>query len=640
MLMTYRGFTGLRVALGLMLAVLALGCGRPAQAAVPRPFLPSPPPVATPSIGATARATASVGASPSATVEEGPKIRITDVKIRGNKAISDETILLSIPLHAGQEASRAQVMESLQRIYGLGYFQNVTAATEPAFGGDRLIFNVIENPVLQSVEITGATLFPVAELQKPFEAMKGRIINLKDVQAAIRDMEKRYADQGYVLARVVDMQVQPQGKLEIKLAEGVIHAIKITGNEDTQDYVIRREITLKPGMIYNFKRMEDDLRRVYNLNYFEDINIKYEPAPGAPGEVVVIVNVKEKLTGTFQLSAGWSNQDGPLGLLSYKKDNLFGRSQSVSADLTISRNWAMEVNYFNPWIDERHTSLGTGGYVRRYYNYFAGFLEERQGLQLSLGQPLFGEDPVTAQWRHAARVRFERVDLRGGVNYDVPVDIFSGAPIATGSAGQDADMGPSVGYTVTFDSRDYVLNPNTGWFNTYSLDQYVPLGGNLSMTRAMLDVNRYFPLWFGHTLAFGWKLGSSVDLFGHGIPAYERFYSNGAYLIRGWPENPVGGPGTDLDTWQKQGLAFSGDSFTLGSVEYRFPIVSILSGVVFGDSGIFWDQSQNNFNLSRDRSGYGVGVRLNTPLGPLRLDFGLHRWGEAPQIHFSIGQKF
>lgn len=618
----------------LALALMAFSGASPAGALTATPS-------AQPLLQATPSATASPSASASLPIDEGPRFRAAEIQVRGNKTISEETILLTIPIHAGQEISKAQVMESMQRIYGLGYFMDVRAATEPVHGGERLIFNVIENPALKDVRLQGVTVFPESELKKPFSSMIGRVINLKDVQGAVKEIEKRYLDQGYVLARVIDLQVQPAGELDLKFAEGIINEIKVTGNEDTQDYVIRREITLKHGQLYNFKRMEEDLRRVYNLNYFEDINIKYEPAPDDASKVNVIIAVKEKQTGSFQLSAGWSNRDGPLGMLSLKKDNIFGRGQSVSADLTISKNWAAELNYFNPWVDEEHTSFGSSVYARRYYNYYAQVLEERQGLALSFGRPLFGQDPVTAQWRGAARIRTERVNLKGvnaaGDDYTEPVDTGSGKAVAPGAgSGRTADLSTTLGYTVTFDSRDYLLSPNTGWFNTYSLDQYVPGLGDLSMTRLQLDVNRYVPLWFGHTLAMGWKLGTLQTLLGGGVPAYERFYSTGAYLIRGWSESPSSSYMTNLGTL---GTTFSGDSFTLGSLEYRFPIVNILSGVLFADSGIFWDQSKKNFSLDRTRSGYGAGIRVNTPLGPLRLDLGLQKWFDY-QIHFSIGQKF
>lgn len=591
----------------------------------------------------TPGATGSVAPVPEPPVDQGPKIRVRDIQIRGNRTVSDETILLTLPIHRGEEVTRAQVLESLQRIYGLGYFMDVKASTEPVPGGERLVFHVVENPVFKSIAIVGETVFPEEELAAPFEEMKGKVINFRDVQQIIKDIEKKYADRGYVLARVIDLRPSPDGTLTMQIAEGTISEIRIEGNEETQDYVIRRELTQKPGDLFNWKTMEEDLRRVFNLNFFEDIGIRYEPG-STPEEVTVIVNVKEKQTGSFNLSAGWSNRDGLLGIVGLRKDNFLGRAQSISTDLTLSqRNWAAEISYFNPWIDAQKTSFGTNLYARRFWNFFGqvpdpgnpgsllnGFLEERRGGVVSFGRPLFG-DPVTAKWRGALRLRAESIGL---LTIDQKTRLEGSEYFASGGT---SDFATTVGFTATYDSRDYIINPNRGWFNTYAVEQYLPGVSTLNLSRLQLDINRYFPLWANHTLAAGWKLGTLFSAAGGFVPPYERFFSTGSNLIRGWPENPVGAGALAQFPYG----SFSGDSFTLASVEYRFPIVNILSGVVFGDTGIFWDQSQNNFSWDRTRSGYGVGIRLNTPLGPLRLDYGLREWSlTTGVIHFSIGQKF
>ena len=597
---------------------------------------PAQAPAAT---GSASPATGSV--TPTPPVDQGPKIRVRDIEIRGNRTVSDETILLTLPIHRGEEVSRQQVLESLQRIYGLGYFMDVKASTEPVPGGERLVFHVVENPVLKDVNILGETVFPEDELKAPFQEMKGKVINFRDVQQIIKDIEKKYADQGYVLARVIDLNTNPDGTLTLQLAEGTISAIRIEGNEETQDYVIRRELTQKPGELFNWKKMEEDLRRVYNLNFFEDIGIRYEPGE-TPDKVTVVINVKEKQTGSFNLSAGWSNRDGLLGIVGLRKENFLGRAQSVSTDLTISqRNWAAEISYFNPWIDAQKTSFGTNLYARRFWNFFGqvtepngtvhnGFLEERKGGVVSFGRPLFG-DPITAQWRGALRLRAESIGLLTTTEQKT----LQGPGIF--ASGGSSDFATTAGFTATFDSRDFVINPTRGWFNTYAVEQYIPGLSTLNLSRLQLDMNRYFPLWGNHTLAAGWKLGTLFSATGGFVPPYERFFSTGSNLIRGWAENPVGAGALAQFPYG----SFSGDSFTLASVEYRFPIVNILSGVVFGDTGIFWDQSRNNFDWDRTRSGYGLGIRINTPLGPLRLDYGLREWSlNTGVIHFSIGQKF
>lgn len=607
----------------MLAAVLAMAFGAPAWAQT-----------ATGSLPATGSVTA-----PATPAKPEQKIKVVDIAVRGNRVVSTDTILLSIPIRAGEEVTQKQVQESLERIYGLGYFTpDLRVATEPAFGGVRLVFYVTENPTLNKITVQGNTILATASIQDTFKPQVGRIINYRDVQKAIKDIETRYAEKGYVLARVSDVQLAKDGTLELKVSEGVIDSVKISGLEETQDYVVRRELTLKPGQVFNFNQMSDDLRRVYNLNFFEDIGLKYEP--GAGDKVVVVVNLKEKQTGSFQLSAGWSTRDGPLGMLSLRKDNFLGRAQSLSTDVTVGglfdptrRNVTAELNYFNPWIDQEHTSLGVSGYARRYNNFYGiipnstnrGFIEDRRGGMLSLGRPLFG-DPVTTNWHGSVRFKGERIGIfQSDTNWLAPI-----SPLPAVSATQTGwDTAYSMAFSLNHDTRDFVLNPTRGWFNNYTVEQYLPFG-DLHFTRLQADLNRYLPIPYikDHTFAVGLKAGTNFGTSGNIIPSYEQFYSTGNYLIRGWDE-----------------AKFSGNSFSLLSAEWRFPIVNILSGVVFADTGIFWDQTQQAFNLNQARSGYGVGIRVNTPMGPLRLDLGYSRYnneGGAGVIkpHFSIGQKF
>lgn len=653
---------------------------------------------------ASPSAPASPSAEPTATEEPGTRIRVSDIVVRGNRTVTEEQILLALPIHRGDEVSRKQVQDALQRLYGLGYFMDVRAMTEDIPGaGQRLVFNVVENPELKDVLLAGVTVFNPDEVIKPFAALKGQTLNLREVQKLIKDLEKRYADEGYVLARVIDLQVQPGGVLDLKVAEGEIEAIRVIGNEETRDYVIRRELTLKPGQLFNFKKMEEDLRRVYNLNYFEDLGIKYEPGKTLD-KVVIVINVKEKQTGMFQMSAGYSNRDNLLGILSLRKDNLLGRGQSVSADITLSLagNNSGEVSYFNPWIDESHTSLGVSMYSRRYLNFLnqgivnksllqpveknptflrpaddsplnrltsSSTIETRTGGVLSVGRPLIG-DTVTSPLRGTVSVKGEQIDVRrsdpGGRGESwSPQDTVSFAANQSGKQaplllGTDPNSGRdnafSTGLSFTFDTRDLVINPTRGWLSTLSLEQYLgPVVGNLDLTRVNAEVNRYFPVnypfWdLKHTLAVGTKAGTILSLYNHKVPTYERFYSTGPYLIRGWDETLP----SALDAAQRERSAlFQGDSVAIGSIEYRFPIYAILSGVVFADTGVFWDQESrpgdlSAFNLAHLRSGYGVGIRVNTPLGPLRLDLGISQLRDEAgnwlplglKPHFSIGQKF
>lgn len=577
-----------------------------------------------------------------------PKTVVKEIAVRGNQRISNERILLSIPITPGDKVSRSDVMDAIQRIYGMGYFQDVKASSEPMPGGERLIFNVVENPVMGDVTFAGVTKVDPKKLEELFQPMKGDILNYNAIKEAVDKIQKLYSDAGYPLARVADMNVAPGGILQLRIAEGKIYAIKVSGNEETKDYVVLREISSKPGDIFSSEKIKGDLRRIYNLNYFEELNLKFEPAP-VPDQVIVVIDVKEKQTGSINLGAGYSTQQGILGMLSVKKDNLFGSGQQVGLDFSISQRLQVsgELTYFNPWLDNNRTGLGGSLYLRRYNNFLADFREDRMGASVNASRPLFG-DALNTPWRGTAGFRAETVStydnlLIGGNKkpvYPSNEQPFAGKPITLSPSGTDTVIAGSFG--ITYDTRDIVMSPTEGWFNSLTFEPGV-VNLNSPLVRTSGAFNHFIPLpsvpWAPteHTvLAIGTRLGLIT---GPQVPAYERFYSTGPYLIRGWPEYAT------LQTIQSQNLPinyFQGSNAAVASLEYRFPIFNVVSGVVFGDTGMFWDSSftdpTGNLLL---HSGYGLGLRLNTPLGPIRLDYGLRKFDISQgQFHFSIGQKF
>jgi outer membrane protein insertion porin family len=579
-------------------------------------------------------------AAPAAPDED--KAQVSDIEIRGNQRISDERILLSIPITMGDKVGRSDILDAIQRIYGMGYFQDVKAGSEPMLGGERLIFTVVENPVMGDVTFQGVSKVDAAKLEALFQPLKGDIINYNAIKEAVDGIQKIYTDAGYPLARVADMNVAPGGILQLRIAEGKIHSIKIAGNEETKEYVVLRELSTQPGEVFSSEKIKMDLRRVYNLNYFEELNLKFEPAP-VPDEVIVVIEVKEKQTGSINLGAGYSTQQGILGMLSVKKDNLFGTGQQVGLDFSISQRLQVsgELTYFNPWIDDNRTGLGGSLYLRRFNNFLADFREDRMGASINASRPLFG-DYLGSPWRGSAGIRAENIStfqnlLIGG---NPKPTYENGQPITLNPSGTDTVIAGTVG--LTYDTRDVIMSPTEGWFNSFTLEPGV-VNFNSPLARGTAAVNHFIPLfavpWAPQersVLAIGTRLGL---IMGPQVPAYERFYSTGPFLVRGWPEFVTLGSAL-AQSFPVQ--YFQGSNAAVGSLEYRFPIFNVVSGVVFGDTGIFWDNSLTDANgRSLLHSGYGAGLRLNTPLGPIRLDYGLREFDLAKgQFHFSIGQKF
>lgn len=644
--------------------------------------------------------------------EENPaeKIKITDIVINGTAR--KESVLIAMFLKPGDTATPAQIREDLQRIYGLGYFMDVQAAKETDIDGYKLIVNVVENPILNDVKIYGNNIVKTEAIASKFELQKGKVINLNNLKESIENARKIYGDQGYQ-AVSIEPQLSPDGSLTININEGIIEDIKIVGALETKPFVIMREIRQKPGDVFNIDVMREDLRRVYNTNFFENVDIKPSAGKKNPNHINIDIVVKEKSTGNINLGAGYNTRDGVIGTFAVTKDNVFGTGQRVGLDLQLGAgwlsqtssgaNWLGKLDWNEPWflpdLLGPRTGVGVSVYRQRMGNFFQTvnqfttdltgggnafynytLINDRTGASLSFNRALFG-DPLTSPWRFALSVRGEQIAPTVPRVQDVGVKIgevnksYSDLETSTNATDKsnavkikqefDKYVNSSIVNNLTvskkgfdnrlalngqisYDTRDFAADPHDGWNNVMSIE---PSVGDVNYWKYFLTANKYTPVPIPFldkvTFAVGGRLGM---LWGDPskISIYERFFSGGFDTIRGWPENGY----------------LSGENVFVGSAELRFPIYNIVSGVLFFDAGNFWDQNwkvtnanvadrkvngvlvNQNLIVPFLRYGFGVGLRLNTPLGALRADYGIRDITKpfdltnGAQFHFNIGQKF
>ncbi len=537
--------------------------------------------------------------------DQSKRVAILSIEVRGTAR--KESVLLAMDTKVGDRVTPAQIQQDLQRVMSLGYFLDAHSSRVPGPGGDRLVIEVVENPVLTKVTFQGNTVFRDADLQPLFKEQFGETANNQQMQEAREKIRALYEAKGYTLGRVADAQLSPDGVLTVVINEGRIAAIQVNGNKETKDTVILREITQKPGDLFNIERMRADLRRVSNTNFFEDIGLRLEPT--TDGNVVVLVDVKEKQTGSVNLGAGFNTQQGLVGIFSIFKDNLLGTGQKLGLDLQIGWPTIMgRIDWSDPWILPGRTSFGASLYRQRLSPFFTPYLDDRSGLSVTMGKALFG-DPVTSPWRGSLTLRGERVGL-----YDPRTGLPSPGMTVTGTG---ADNLVQLTGTMSFDTRDLVMNPHDGWFANLAL---TPAVGDAMFFKATGMANRYVPITKDLTLALGSRFGTVQG----GTPIYERFFGAGMDVIRGWPEDG----------------SLQGSNMWMNSAELRFPIYDPVAGVAFFDLGTFWSQKPLP-GLEDFRYGFGLGMRLNTPLGALRIDYGVRSVAPfAGQFHFNIGQKF
>jgi outer membrane protein insertion porin family len=261
---------------------------------------------------------------------------VTKVSITGNEKIKTEDILAAVKTKPGMKLTEDEVNKDLQSIYELGWFYDMVPQFTAVPEGVQLSYHVMENPVYKRLKVYGNTKMKDVKVDLILNIPQDQIINVKDVNAKIQQLEAAYSKEGYILARVTDMKMQPDGTLEVYINEGLVQGFKVKGNVKTKDYVILREMKIKKGEPFNSKDARRSMQKIYNLGFFEDVNVKLNPGTD-PNSVEVEVDVVETNTGTFGIGAGYSDADGFVGMISVGDKNFRGTGDSISYVLGIRR---------------------------------------------------------------------------------------------------------------------------------------------------------------------------------------------------------------------------------------------------------------------------------------------------------------
>jgi outer membrane protein insertion porin family len=566
---------------------------------------------------------------------------IAEIKIVGNERVSNEAILAAIVVKPGMSFTEQAAQEAKQAIQNMGYFDRVIVGTETVDAGVRVVFNVVENPVVKDIKITGNTVVETEKLRSLMRTSIGSVLNMGTLQQDIKAIEEYYSDQGFIAAVTEEVGVDPQtGVLTIPILEVRVEDIRVAGNKKTHTNVVIREMELKPGDVYNQRVLFRDLQRVYNLDIFDrETADPYRVEPGSDiGKVIITIPVKEKKTGELSVGIGYSSRQKLVGQARLSENNFRGRAQTVNLlwEQSADRGSSYEVGFFEPWMDGKHTSLGVNLYNKLIFRFTSSlfgtsgagaitdYSERRKGGSVTFSRP-FG---------HTSRGFF----TARSESVDTTLTDISSPLLATGTV-------TSGTFRFTNSSRDSEIDPLTGGYNSYAVE----VGdANSPFTKYSIDLRRYFSRGGPRKeLNERRKVPAVRLLVGSltgNVPFFEQYFMGGAETLRGYRED-----------------RFWGRNMLLLNSEYRVPMASSLMGVVFVDYGDAWGAPSefrqvttvDEFGtpvttdlipgLTQHESfspslGYGVGIRVATPLGPVRLDYGFG--SEGSRAHFSIGHAF
>ncbi|HUE36108.1 MAG TPA: outer membrane protein assembly factor BamA, partial [Candidatus Acidoferrum sp.] len=514
------------------------------------------------------------------------------------------------------------------------------------------------------------------KLNKDFSMKSGGIftpdgLNITNVTA----IEDFYGSMGYIGVRrgeglsVEQIPNVETGTMDLAFTvhEGhktYVEKIDIRGNLKTKDKVIRRELSISPGDVFDMVRVKLSQNRLENLQYFDNVDLRPEPTePPIAGREDLVVNVEEKNTGNFTVGGGYSSVEQLVGFVDIQQINfdLFnppyftGAGQQFNLRLQIGNlDQEYDLNFVEPWFLNRKLALGVDLY-RDVFNFDSPdnlFDESRTGARISLTRALWTDF------------------FRGTVYYDledVGINLTGGnhgeEDISGGLHGFPQQTPPNVpnailqqqgdhvfnrfGGSLTYDTRNSLALPN--WGQLTELDPELSVGDQ-TFYKIELKTAWFFPGFFsGHVLEIDGHVGTAKGISGGDVPFYDRYFLGGIYDLRGFKYRNIGPrepnpnpPGTFFNE------PIGGDSFWYGTAEYSLPIFEKEGGVglrfaLFYDIGSV-GSGPYSFSGNFDDD-WGVGLRLNIPkLGPLRLDYGIPIThdkynGSSGQFQFSAGYQ-
>ena len=493
-----------------------------------------------------------------------------------------------------------------------------------------------------TVGLVGVTRFPEKDLLAVMRLRTGALAAVTNFDRDAQIIRDYYGARGYIRTGV-DVNINTDtnrhtADIVFAVREGqlsYIRNIRIRGNTRTKDKVIRRELTVNPGEIYNEVRVRTSQNRLRNMGYFKFVDI--EPLSTAKtNEYDLAVDVEEDRTGQFMVGAGFSSIDNLTGFAELSQGNfdLFGwpyfTGGGQKLKLRVQAGSTMrdvDISFVEPYFLDRRLSFGVDLYQHDSFYYSTEYNQKDTGGKLTLGQPV-------DLW-------FSRLNYIYALDAFNIYDIVTNAsPLIQAEAG--ARLKSSFTLELVHDSRDKVFVPTSGNRTTFSAQLAGgPLGGDTDEYGFQGRAAQYFPVWFDHVIQLRGQM-AFVDSYNGSdhVPLFDRLFLGGPYTLRAFKYRNVG-PTDGTPNYEPVG----GLSMAFASAEYTIPIVEKVRIAGFSDVGMVWSDPFY-VTLHHLNSDWGLGIRLDFPGFPIQLDyaFPIHAddYNDSPsgRFSFSIGYVY
>ena len=574
---------------------------------------------------------------------------IESIELKGNEEVASEHILSIVTSKVGEHVDEEKLRKDADAIFELGFFNSADYRVTDEGDGVKVTFIVVENPKVGEIKFVGNTVYSDEKLNEVVFTQPGMIFNRTFFRNDLQRIKEKYQSDGYVMANVKDVRINGD-VITVEIIEPKISEIIIQGNKITKKHIIERYLKIKSGELFNANKLRLTLNRLQGLGYFNDVNVNFEQGEN-PDEVIVILTVEEGRTGKLGFNISYGTESGFGGGMSYENYNISGRGLKLSVGFELGNREEYWLTLEQPYMSGKVTSWRLGAYKRAwddvyYYQNDKQYLEydrDKYGAFVGFGRKFRDESKynwyLLLDWHNTKN---SNIRERDGFIEDFPNPVDRAEELLRI---REEELAEGDYYSATLSFRRFNIDEYAAYTHgdveslNFQFGRASVNNVDYSYMKYWLESKFYFPVgnflkgFFETNLLDGY--GDKPVIFATRIVAgsstgdvpYDEMYTvGGDTTLRGYDDD-----------------YYRGRNMVLGNFELRIPMQKMFSLVLFYDVGRAWDSGKwrKGKEVIYGDDGWGkapgIGVRLNTPIGNLRLDYA---HGDESRFHFGFGELF